>query len=104
MLLKIGGNEYEIQVTIGRFRKLQKKYPTTTKDDKKVIVDKKGNEADNYEYSMYVIWLYLKRRWYGLKPFVFRRFMVNSITFKEYSDADKIIAKEYKLEDKEGGN
>ncbi len=108
MLLKIGGKEYKANVTIGLFEKVKKKYKvegikTDGKDDT-IVYDKKGNVVDGLEYSTSIVWTYLNRRWYGLKPFVFKFRMKNAMTFEEFHESDAIISNEYKLEDKEGGN
>ena len=91
MKIKINNKEYELNVTLGLYRKLQAKHPDT-------------DNIQPLDYTLDAIWIYIKRRWYGLKPFVFKSRMAKAISFDEFSKADFLIAKEYHLEDREGGN
>jgi len=89
--LKIGGKEYDYDVTLGKYLELNKKHP----------------DADNLapmEYTLDAIWAYLVPKWYGLKPFITKKRMIKAISFKEFKTADTAIATNYNLEDREGEN
>lgn len=94
LIVEIGGKKYKLDVTFGKFTKLQRKFYD--------IEGNRINEEDSYLIES--IWLYLKPRWFGIKPFIFKRRLVDKIGINEIREIDLQLAKEIKVEDREGGN
>lgn len=73
--IEIGGKEYEVTANYGHFRKLIKKHDIFAMESWTM------GEYDQYVFD--AIWMFLRRRWYGLKPFAFKWRLMNEITIPE---------------------
>lgn len=91
--ITISGKPYKINVSWGKMRKVNLKHMN-------------GGESvqGGPEYLIDSIWSYLVPRFLFIKPFMFKRRMINAISPRELRDADKILAEEITLEDREGKN
>lgn len=87
--IKIDNKDYKISVTWGKLKKASSKM--------------KSGEENNVGNLITQIWEYLDK---GIifKPFIFKWRLANKITLKELKQADKTIAAEVSMEDREGGN
>ncbi len=85
--LKINGQEYCLDVTWGKFKKVIK-----------IDTTNPGDNLINY------IWAYIRPRFWIVKPFLFKWRMANKITFPELKAADALISQLLKMEDREGKN
>jgi hypothetical protein len=79
--LKINGKEYKLKPTYGKFQKLFDKYDFSNMEGVSM------KEANDIFCDCY--WALLKRRWYGLKPFITKGNFLNNIPMAVLGDMAK---------------
>lgn len=113
--ITIGEKDYAVNVTWGQMQKafkvearfkekIERKIRLRFPDIEKQKLVEEINFQAGIPVSLIMIWAFLKRRWYGLKPFVFKRWMINHIRVKEIRKNYEAITKWMSWEDKEGKN
>jgi hypothetical protein len=83
--IKINNKEYTIKPTYGRFEQIFDSY------DFNELENLSAKEQNAMILDSY--WLFLKRRWYGFKPFFTRKNFSNNVTMYELRDLSEMLPK-----------
>lgn len=90
--LKLQAGEYEIKPSYGRFLKVFNKYEFSELD--------RMTLAEIQKLTLFSYWKFMKRRWYGLKPFIFRRYFADNVMMDELSEMTERLPKLLSGEDR----
>lgn len=111
----IGGKEYKVNVTWGGmlkfiekekklkdkiYKRIKKAHPQIEDDDLRKEIELQMGIPN----TILMMWSYLKKRWYGLKPFIIKKRMINKVLPYELAKNLKILDQLMSMEDREGKN
>jgi len=114
----IGGKKYKVKISWGRvlqFESMEANFiktislavhgsmPDATESEIEAEISKR---FERYVHILMAntIWHFLKRRWFGFKPFLFKWRLKNNITPQEFRDGYRNLVEAIRMEDREGGN
>ncbi len=99
MKVKIGGNDYELWMTIGDLEEVAKKYDLSPDAMKKMSMQ---------EYRRFVCWVthkfLVRRKWSIFKPFITAGNIKRHLSLPEYIELCEKLAKIFNGEDDESKN
>lgn len=99
--LKLNGKEYKVRLTWKGYRKLLKS-PEFKKNADGIYPAEEIDKISNQ--SIERLWEILVRRWYGLKPFLWKGRMERKITAVDVIKSNEKVTELMTVEDKESGN